>query len=126
MKKTQNIQQADIELLQEEFAKGNILTNNQQRGIEQYQEVVANLEMTKHFLETFDKHKLQTRDKEMGHSVSRTSKDIQTTSTSLLSPDIVAVQRDEIQRLKKLLDEATKKEEDHKNKSPSINSTEVM
>jgi hypothetical protein len=52
--------QADIELLQEEFAKGNILTKNQQRGIEQYQEVVANLELTKHFLKTFDKQKLQT------------------------------------------------------------------
>lgn len=52
--------QADIELLQEEFAKGNILTKNQQLGIEQYQEVVANLEMTKYFLETFDKQKLQT------------------------------------------------------------------
>jgi hypothetical protein len=50
-------------------------------------------------------------------------KDIQTTSTSLLSPDIVDVQRDEILRLKKLLDEAAKKEEDHKNKSPSINSS---
>jgi hypothetical protein len=37
-----------------------ILTKNQQRGIEKYQEVVANLDLTKHFLETFDKQKLQT------------------------------------------------------------------
>jgi hypothetical protein len=33
----------------------------------------------------------------------------------------VAVKGDEILRLKKLLDEAKKKKEDHKNKFPSIN-----
>ncbi|EFX83550.1 hypothetical protein DAPPUDRAFT_315330 [Daphnia pulex] len=100
--------QADIELLQKE--------------------VVAQLELTKDFFETFDKEKLQTFSKTEGDvettmMKSRTSDNIQTTSTSFLSPDFMADQRNEILRLRKLLDEASKRELDLKNKSPSINTS---
>jgi DNA-binding protein H-NS len=64
--------QADIELLQKVLEKGErVLTLKEQRGISQYEEVVAQFELTKDFFETFDKEKLQT--------FSKTEGDVETT-----------------------------------------------
>ncbi|EFX77352.1 hypothetical protein DAPPUDRAFT_106245 [Daphnia pulex] len=102
---------ADIELLQKVLDKGKRdLTLEEQGCISKYDEVVFQLELTKNFLKTFDEKNSKTEgDVERTMIKTRTSGNIQTTSTSFLLPDSMDDQRSEILRLRKLLGEAEKK-----------------